>query len=113
MDEQTEPGIVGDLPARTVAEAGQQIGDEEFWEQEEATDPKSRVSTPTSPTPPGELPQRRVVVIDENAPVSSTPPLKELAADQDEQGAADIGQTMHDEDPGGRRRWRRRRKGGE
>ena len=97
---------------QAVAEVVQHIGAEDFWDQEESTDPSSRVSKPSSPTAPGQLPQRRVVVIDENAPVGSTPPAREQPADQDEQSAADIGKTMSDEHPGGRRRWRWHRKGG-
>jgi chromosome partitioning protein len=113
LAKETEEDKGGAFLSQAVAEVVQEIGDEEFWEHEESADPKTRVSTPTSPAPPGQLPNRRVVVIDENAPVSSTPPAKESTVDQDEQGSADIGKTMQDENPGGRRRWRRHRKGGQ
>lgn len=101
------------FPAQAASDVVRQVEDEEFWEHEESTDPKNRVSKPRDPGLPGQLPQRRVVVIDENAPVSSTPPAQESTLEREEQGVADIGKTMQDENPGGRRRWRLRRKGGE
>jgi chromosome partitioning protein len=110
--EETQEDQAGVVQAQAATDVVRQIGDEEFWEHEESTDPKNRVSKPSDPGLPGQLPQRRVVVIDENAPVSSTPPPQESTIEREEQGVADIGKTMQDENPGGRRRWRLRRKGG-
>jgi chromosome partitioning protein len=101
--------------AEAVAEVVQQIEDEEFWEEsEEPSDPGSRISAPHSPAPPGELPQRRVVVIDEGAvdrPQAQSPEVPDPELET-ETSVADIGETLQDEDQPRRRRWRRF-KGGE
>ena len=101
--------------AEAVAEVVQQIEDEEFWEEsEEPSDPGSRISVPHSPAPPGELPQRRVVVIDEGVvdrPQAQSPEVPDPYLET-ETSVADIGETLQDEDQPRRRRWRRF-KGGE
>lgn len=89
--------------------------DEDLWEEPPA-DPEPRVKRPSSPAPAGELPQRRVVVIDENPDIDidasrEEPPPPQGAREQHE-GMANIGATLDDE--GGRkRRWRMFRKGGD
>ena len=49
-------------------ESTPQLSDEELWEEPPAK-PEPRVKPPSSPARPGELPQRRVVVIDENSEI--------------------------------------------
>jgi chromosome partitioning protein len=91
-----------------------QLADDELWEEPPAQ-PEPRVKPPSSPAPPGELPQRRVVVIDENAEidiegsreVAPPPPANEMPEEM-----ADIGATLDDE-RGQKRRWRMFRKGGD
>jgi chromosome partitioning protein len=90
-----------------------QLPDDELWEEPPAQ-PEPRVKPPSSPAPPGELPQRRVVVIDENAEIDvegsrevAPPPATEMP-----EGMADIGATLDDE-RGQKRRWRMFRKGGD
>ena len=90
-----------------------QLADEELWEEPPAQ-PEPRVKPPSSPAPPGELPQRRVVVIDENSEIDiqgsrEVPP---PAANEIPEGMADIGATLDDE-RGQKRRWRMFRKGGD
>lgn len=96
-------------------ESRPQLSDEELWEEPPAK-PESRVKPPSSPAPPGELPQRRVVVIDENSEIDIQgsrevpPPSPELS--EPREGIADIGATLDDE-RGHKRRWRMFRKGGD
>ena len=88
--------------------------DEELWEEPPAQ-PEPRVKPPSSPAPPGELPQRRVVVIDENAEVDvqgSREVAPPSAPNERPEGMADIGATLDDE-RGQKRRWRMFRKGGD
>jgi chromosome partitioning protein len=87
--------------------------DDDAWE-EPAGQPEPRVKPPSRPPPPGELPQRRVVVIDENSDIDieagqEAPP---APADEHREGMADIGATL-DEEQGRKRRWRMFRKGGD
>ncbi len=87
--------------------------DDDVWE-EPARQPEPRVKPPSRPTPPGELPRRRVVVIDENSDIDieagqEAPP---VPAEEHPEGMADIGATL-DEDHGRKRRWRMFRKGGD
>ena len=123
LDEPDEPA-----PATAAAEASEAAAsievdlasqDDDLWEDvDEPAPPAPRVQPPHSPAPPGHLPERRVVVIDEDAdyPASSTPRASEGHA-SDEEGAdrasADIGATLEDEDGEPKRRWRLFRKGGE
>jgi chromosome partitioning protein len=92
-----------------------QLSDEELWEEPPAQ-PESRVKPPSSPAPPGELPQRRVVVIDENSEVdiqgSRDVPPRSPGSNGMREGIADIGATLDDE-RSHKRRWRMFRKGGD
>ncbi len=85
--------------------------DDELWESSESDVGRVR---PVADGVPGELPQRRVVVIDEQADLTAGAPGRS-GADPAKPGepAAAIGETLRDEDEGQRRRWRLFRKGGE
>jgi chromosome partitioning protein len=106
---------IGDTVAATVAD------DDDVWEEvDEPATTQPRVSPPRSPAPPGHLPERRVVVIDEDAADYVTP--SEPAGPQASRGGAeaephpavaDIGATLEDDDEPPKRRWRLFRKGGE
>ena len=89
-------------PAPTEPDA-----DDEIWEAPEAA---NRVR-PVPPSTPGSLPERRVVVIDEEAAVIGTDVSPKGGGSVSERPEA-IGATLHD-DEGPRRRWRLFRKGGE
>ncbi len=94
--------------------------EDDVWEVDDAPiAPASRVAPPATPAPPGHLPERRVVVIDEDAgdPVS-VEPSRPRTPDPDPSAGhhpavADIGATLEDEDDSRKRRWRLFRKGGE
>jgi hypothetical protein len=97
------------------SESPAQLSDEELWEEPPAK-AEPRVKPPSSPAPPGELPQRRVVVIDENSEIDiqgarEVPPASTELSEPRE-GIADIGATLDDE-RGHKRRWRMFRKGGD
>ena len=96
-------------------EVNAEASDEDLWE-EPPPEPEPRVKRPSSPAPPGELPRRRVVVIDENRDLNIDAPLERPpsppGADEQREGMADIGATLDDE-PGRKRRWRIFRKGGD
>jgi hypothetical protein len=62
---------------------------------------------------PGELPERRVVVIDEDAELSVAGVDRPAASSDPRQPGEEIGATLHDDDEGQKRRWRLFRKGGE
>jgi chromosome partitioning protein len=99
-------------PAQAYAEPS----DEDLWE-EPPHEPEPRVKPPSSPAPPGELPQRRVVVIDENPDIDIEAAREEPApppgsTDDEQEGMTDIGATLDDE-RGRKRRWRMFRKGGD
>ena len=85
--------------------------DDELWESSESDVGRVR---PVADGVPGELPQRRVVVIDEQADLSAGAAGRS-GADPAKPGepSAVIGETLRDEDEGQRRRWRLFRKGGE
>jgi chromosome partitioning protein len=87
--------------------------DDEIWESAPDAPRVRPVDTPE----PGHLPERRVVVIDENAdlrgPVSGSGTGPEHRAGEPDAPAPSIGATLHDEDDGSKRRWRLFRKGGE
>jgi hypothetical protein len=81
---------------------------------EPAPPPEPRVKAPSRPPPPGELPERRVVVIGENSEIDieagqEAPP---SPAGEHPEGMVDIGATL-DEEHGRKRRWRMFRKGGD
>ena len=87
--------------------------EDDVWE-EPAPAPEPRVKPPSRPAPPGELPQRRVVVIDEHSEIDieagqeAPPP----PPGEQHEAMADIGATL-DEEHGKKRRWRMFRKGGD
>jgi chromosome partitioning protein len=88
--------------------------DEDLWD-EPPPEPEPRVKPPSSPAPPGELPQRRVVVIDENPEIDieagrEEPPPAPGSTNEQQEGMTDIGATLDDE-RGRKRRWRMFRKG--
>jgi len=90
-----------------------EASDEDLW-AEPPPEPEPRVKRPSSPAPPGELPRRRVVVIDENRELDASreEPPSPPTANEPPEGMADIGATLDDE-PGRKRRWRLFRKGGD
>ncbi len=96
-------------------EADTEASDEDLWE-EPPPEQEPRVKRPSTPAPPGELPRRRVVVIDENRDLNIEAPPERPAspgdADEQREGMVDIGATLDDE-PGRKRRWRMFRKGGD
>ena len=72
-----------------------------------------RVKRPSSPARPGELPERRVVVIDEDQDLDIKAGQEAPAAppgEDEQEGMAEIGATLA-EDSGRRRRWRMFRRG--
>ena len=87
--------------------------EDELWEEAQP-EPEPRVKPPSRPSAPGELPERRVVVIDEHPDIDieagkeAPPP----PPGPPEHGMADIGETLDDE-KGRKRRWRMFRKGGD
>jgi chromosome partitioning protein len=81
--------------------------DDEIWE---APEPTSKVRPAPQPVA-GSAPDRRVVVIDEDAELGGGAPVPKLGGSVAER-AESIGATLHDDD-GQRRRWRLFRKGGE
>jgi chromosome partitioning protein len=89
--------------------------EDELWE-EPRPEEEPRVKAPSRPPPPGELPERRVVVIDENPDIDieagREEPPPPPGTEESEQGMADIGATLNQEkEP--KRRWRMFRKGGD
>ncbi len=95
--------------AEPVAEAAVAAPDaeDEIWE---APDPTSKVRPAPQPVT-GSAPDRRVVVIDEDAELGGGAPVPKPGGSVPER-AESIGATLHDDD-GQRRRWRLFRKGGE
>ncbi len=94
------------------------IEDDDIWEGSEAgSEQRRRVRPPTEPPPPGHLPERRVVIIDENEDRSPAPP--DPGRGDPEAGApeahsvAEIGATLREGGGTHKRRWRLFRKGGE
>jgi hypothetical protein len=92
------------------------IDEEDVWEEADATPEAPRVAPPRSPAPPGHLPERRVVVIDEDAdlgaPSQPSRSGEPEATSTEGHSVADIGATLEDDDGSHRRRWRLFRKGG-
>jgi chromosome partitioning protein len=115
MDGAVEAAVAAteDIPAAEaarVAGAAEQAppqpeDEDDLWEPAEAEVGRVR---PVTDARPGELPQRRVVVIDEAA--GSKADAAEGPADEPEDPS--IGGTLRDTDEGQRRRWRLFRKGG-
>jgi hypothetical protein len=121
--EPAPPAVVDPPPPEPTASV-ESVDDDDVWEDDDsASAPPARVTPLASPAPPGHLPERRVVVIDEDGgepspteagraqPPASSP---DLAPGPSHQPAvADIGATMRDEGDAPKRRWRLFRKGGE
>jgi hypothetical protein len=87
---------------------------EETWEKPDRAK-EERVRPPASPAPPGHLPERRVVVIDDDADLDrpAEPVGAPVADEPPGEPPVDIGATLEDVDRDQRRRWRLFRKGGE
>jgi chromosome partitioning protein len=98
-------------PAREVAARPKPTppSEEEIWEPAE---PERGRVRPIANAVPGELPERRVVVIDEDADLGAAGVDRPGAPANRERPGEDIGATLHDDD-GQKRRWRLFRKGGE
>ena len=99
------------LPASPVSD-----GDEELWEEARPED-EPRVKPLSRPARPGELPERRVVVIDEHPDIDieagrEEPPPPPGSSEEPDPGMADIGATL-DAEKEPKRRWRMFRKGGD
>ena len=96
-------------PPVAVAEPGRAApdADDEIWE---APEPTSKVRPAPQPVA-GSVPDRRVVVIDEDAELGGGAPVPNPGGSVAER-AESIGATLQDDD-GQRRRWRLFRKGGE
>jgi len=93
--------------------------DEDIWEEAERA-PEAKVRAPRGSVEPGHLPERRVVVIDEQAeaeltttPTPVPPPAHAEPAEAPDLASGAIGATLADEPPPRKRRWRLFRKGGE
>jgi len=105
-----QPQVAAPPPPEPQASAP----DEDLW-VEPQPEPEPRVKRPSRPARPGELPERRVVVIDEDPDIDivsgqeAPPPPPE---DDEHPGMAEIGATLG-EDSGRRRRWRMFRRGGD
>ena len=100
-------------PAQTPApQPAAAEDDDELWESSESEIGRVR---PVADAVPGELPQRRVVVIDETADLAAGGGGRRGGSDpaNPDKPSAAIGGTLRDEDEGQRRRWRLFRKGGE
>jgi chromosome partitioning protein len=120
-----KPAIQKPPAAHTIAQpAPQPVPDEDdVWEDSDEPSPptepppQARERRPSpAPAPPEHLPERRVVVIDEDAELrSSSRPTSEGIADDEpvsHPAVASIGATLEEEGHG-KRRWRLFRKGGE
>jgi chromosome partitioning protein len=104
-------------PAPALGELDPQPGAPSEVEWTEAT-AEPRVRSPREVLPPGRLPERRVVVIGENAEIDIEAAREPLV--QVPQGArppvgpaSDIGETLQDDGEAPKRRWRLFRKGGQ
>ncbi len=104
-------------PAPALGELDPQPGAPSEVEWTEAT-AEPRVRSPREVLPPGRLPERRVVVIGENAEIDIEAAREPLV--QVPQGArppvgraSDIGETLQDDGETPKRRWRLFRKGGQ
>ncbi len=122
-ESEPEPAPEPPPPAPAVATTTAQVpsapaseDEDDLWEAADTSD-TPRVTPPSAPVPPGHLPERRVVVIDEDAETAATsqenrpsePPPRATEGHQ----VADIGATLEDDDVPHKRRWRLFRKGGE
>jgi chromosome partitioning protein len=119
LESEAEPRVEAFPPAErdvpTRSKPLSEPSEQDLWDEAPA-EPEPRVNRPSSPVPAGELPQRRVVVIDEHPDIdieaSREEPPPPPGSRESHEGMADIGATLDDE--GGRkRRWRMFRKGGD
>jgi chromosome partitioning protein len=112
---QVEAGPRAETEPAPRPELHSNLSDEDLW-QEPPPEPEPRVKRPSSPAAPGELPQRRVVVIEENPDIDIEASREEAppppGSSEQHEGMADIGATLDDES-GRKRRWRMFRKGGD
>ena len=104
-------------PAPALGELAPQPGEPSEVEWTEAT-AEPRVRSPREVLPPGRLPERRVVVIGENAEIdieAAREPLVQVpqGARPPADRASDIGETLQDDGQAPKRRWRLFRKGGQ
>jgi hypothetical protein len=118
VDAEGESQSTGDILSDAVAEVVQHMGEDDLWEEpEEVPSPETRVSAPHFPTQPGQLPERRVVVIDEGTADQPGSQVRDAGrrggTEGFEEAATDIGARLEDEKPSLKRRWRLFRKGGE
>ncbi len=87
--------------------------DEELWDE---PDVEPRVRPARSTSPPGQPPERRVVVIDEDADIdirAAQEPLVQHGGPAGPVDEAEIGATLRDANQRRKRRWRLFRKGGD
>jgi chromosome partitioning protein len=101
---------IPEAPPKHAARPSAPADEEEIWE---TTDPETSRVRPAPNAVPGELPERRVVVIDEDAELSVAGVDRPAASSDPRQPGEEIGATLHDDDEGQKRRWRLFRKGGE
>ena len=110
--------------AKEVVPVPPAVDEDDVWEDPDDSAPPSEPPRARRPeprtalttTPPEHLPERRVVVIDEDAEPASSRPAPEGPADDEAtspQGVTSIGATLEEEEGHGKRRWRLFRKGGE
>ena len=103
------PSTQPPAPRSQVSQLETDPDDDELWESSDAEVGRVR---PVTDVVPGELPQRRVVVINDEAQAGGAG--RPRVSDEDpQQPSAAIGGTLRDENEGQRRRWRLFRKGGE
>ncbi len=99
-----------------MAEPADEVTDEDAWAEPPA-EPEPRVRPPSRPPPPGELPEQRVVVIDEHPDLDieagqEQPRTQPASSEQERPSGTDIGATL-DAEKGRKRRWRLFRRGGD
>ena len=111
VDLEPEPVTEPEPEVETRASISPDVGEDDVW-AEPAPPPEPRVKAPSRPPPPGELPERRVVVIGENSEIDIEAGQEAPPSPPGEQpeGMVDIGATL-DEEHGRKRRWRMFRKG--
>jgi len=113
---QPEPEPEPEPDPEPEPERQQDVAEDEIWESPEHDERRVR---PVEAAEPGHLPERRVVVIDENAELDrgnateAQRPTSSGSGESANPATASIGATLHDDDDGQKRRWRLFRKGGE
>ena len=111
-----QPAPAPQQPAPAPANAAppaSQSDDDDVWEDSEPESEPPRVRPPREPPPAGSLPERRVVVIDENERQAPPPPDREAGQEGPGHSVAEIGATLKESEGSHKRRWRLFRKGGE